>query len=54
MKVRDLIRNIEQDGWYQVSQEGSHRQYKRNLKPGKATVSGHPSDEVHPKALAAP
>jgi predicted RNA binding protein YcfA (HicA-like mRNA interferase family) len=52
MKVRDLIRNIEQDGRYQVSQESSHRQYKHNLKPGKVTVSGRPSDEIHPKTLS--
>jgi predicted RNA binding protein YcfA (HicA-like mRNA interferase family) len=52
MKVRDLIKKIEQDGWYQVSQEGSHRQYKHALKPGKVTVSGHPGEDIHPKTLS--
>jgi predicted RNA binding protein YcfA (HicA-like mRNA interferase family) len=28
MKVSEIIRLIEQDGWRLVSQEGSHRQYK--------------------------
>jgi predicted RNA binding protein YcfA (HicA-like mRNA interferase family) len=26
--------------------EGSHRQFVHPTKPGKATVNGHPSDEV--------
>jgi len=34
MKVREVIRLIEQDGWRQVSQEGSHRQFKHPAKPG--------------------
>jgi predicted RNA binding protein YcfA (HicA-like mRNA interferase family) len=46
MKVRDLIRVIEVDGWRQVSQEGSHRQYKHPVKPGRVTVAGHPSVDV--------
>ncbi|HEX6384430.1 MAG TPA: type II toxin-antitoxin system HicA family toxin [Anaerolineae bacterium] len=29
MKVRDIIKRLEQDGWYLISIEGSHRQYKR-------------------------
>jgi predicted RNA binding protein YcfA (HicA-like mRNA interferase family) len=51
MKVRDLIKKIEQDGWYQVSQEGSHRRYKHSVRGGKVTVSGHLADEIHPKTL---
>ena len=46
MKVRDLIKRIETDGWRQVSQEGSHRQYKHPAKPGRVTVPGHPGDDV--------
>ena len=26
VKVRDIIRTVEQDGWIQVRQKGSHRQ----------------------------
>jgi predicted RNA binding protein YcfA (HicA-like mRNA interferase family) len=51
MKVRDLIRLIEADGWYRVSTVGSHRQYKHSEKPGRVTVAGHPNDDVHPKTL---
>jgi predicted RNA binding protein YcfA (HicA-like mRNA interferase family) len=52
MKVRDLLRRIEEDGWTQVAQRGSHRQYKHPSKPGKVTVAGTPSDDVHPKTLS--
>jgi len=52
MKVRDVIKLIEADGWYQVKTVGSHRQYKHQSKAGRVTVSGHPSDDVHPKTLA--
>jgi len=31
---------LEADGWYFVEQEGSHRQYKHNVKKGKVTVPG--------------
>ncbi len=46
MKVRDVIRLVEQDGWYFVGQRGSHRQYRHPAKPGKVTVAGRPSDEM--------
>ena len=42
MKVRDIIKRIEADGWRQISQKGSHRQYKHPEKSGRATVPGHP------------
>jgi predicted RNA binding protein YcfA (HicA-like mRNA interferase family) len=52
MKVRDLLRRIEEDGWTQVAQRGSHRQFKHPSKPGKVTIAGAPSDDVHPKTLS--
>ncbi len=33
MKVRELIRVIERDGWYHVATRGSHRQFKHPHKP---------------------
>jgi predicted RNA binding protein YcfA (HicA-like mRNA interferase family) len=51
MKVRDVIKIIEADGWYQVSMEGDHRQYKHPIKRGRVTVAGHPSKEVPPGTL---
>jgi predicted RNA binding protein YcfA (HicA-like mRNA interferase family) len=51
MKVKDLIRLIEFDGWVQVRMRGSHRQYKHPRKSGTVTVSGKPSVEVPPGTL---
>jgi len=34
-----------------VEQKGSHRQFKHPAKPGRVTVAGYPSDDVHPKTL---
>jgi predicted RNA binding protein YcfA (HicA-like mRNA interferase family) len=51
MKVRDIIKQIEADGWYQVDTKGSHRQYKHAAKTGRVTIAGHPSDELAPGTL---
>ncbi|HEX9975250.1 MAG TPA: type II toxin-antitoxin system HicA family toxin [bacterium] len=41
MKVREVIKLIEQDGWYLVRTRGDHRQYKHPTKPGRVTISGN-------------
>jgi predicted RNA binding protein YcfA (HicA-like mRNA interferase family) len=46
MKVRDVIRRLIEDGWVQVTQKGSHRQFKHPTKRGKVTVPGKPSDDL--------
>lgn len=47
MKVKEIIKLIEADGWYLVRQKGSHKQYKHSFKKGLVTISGHKlSDEV--------
>ena len=51
-KVRDLIKQIEHDGWIQVAQRGSHRQFKHPSKPGKVTIAGAPSTMCIPKTLS--
>ncbi len=48
MKVREIIKQIEADGWRQVAQRGSHRQYKHPEKKGRVTVPGHPGDDLPP------
>jgi predicted RNA binding protein YcfA (HicA-like mRNA interferase family) len=48
-KVRDAIKQVEADGWYPVVQRGSHRQFKHPTKPGRVTIAGHESDDLHPK-----
>lgn len=39
MKVSEVIRLLEQDGWFEVRQKGSHRQYKHPVKTGVVTVA---------------
>ena len=51
MKIRDVIRLIEKDGWYLVATKGSHRQFKHPEKSGRVTIAGHPSDELAPGTL---
>ncbi len=52
MKVRAIIKLIEDDGWRQVRQTGSHRHYRHPTKPGTVTVAGKPSTDLHPKTQA--
>ena len=40
LKVREVLRILEDDGWYLVTTVGSHRQYKHPTKPGRVTVPG--------------
>ncbi|MGE5611303.1 MAG: type II toxin-antitoxin system HicA family toxin [Bacillota bacterium] len=47
MKVREVLRMLEADGWRMVAQRGSHRQYKHPSKAGRVTVAGHPNDNVN-------
>ncbi len=51
MKIRDIIRRIEGDGWRLHSTVGSHRQYKHPVKKGRVTIAGHPSKDIDPKTL---
>lgn len=51
MKVRDAIKLIEEDGWYHVVTEGSHRQYKHSSKTGRVTVPGKLGDDLAPGTL---
>ena len=51
VKVRDLLKLLRNDGWSLITTVGSHRQLKHPTKPGRVTLSGHPSDDIHPKTL---
>jgi len=51
MKVRDIVKLLEADGWYRVDTEGSHRQYKHATKLGRVTIAGHPNDDLAPGTL---
>jgi predicted RNA binding protein YcfA (HicA-like mRNA interferase family) len=51
VQVRDVIRLIENDGWFLIATRGSHRQYKHASKPGRVTIAGKPSDDMAPGTL---
>jgi predicted RNA binding protein YcfA (HicA-like mRNA interferase family) len=49
MKVRDVIKLIEADGWYRIKAKGGHRQYKHPVKRGRVTVPGQQSADLDKK-----
>ena len=51
MKVSEVIRLVESDGWQLVATRGSHRQYKHPQKLGQVTIAGKPSVDVPPGTL---
>jgi predicted RNA binding protein YcfA (HicA-like mRNA interferase family) len=46
LKVRDVIAELEKDGWQLVRTRGSHRQFRHPSKPGTVTVAGKMSIDV--------
>jgi hypothetical protein len=38
IKVREIIKLLEKDGWFLANTVGSHRQYEHPTKKGKVTV----------------
>jgi len=46
VKVRELIRVLEDDGWMLARTRGSHRQFHHPTKPGTVTVAGKPGVDV--------
>jgi predicted RNA binding protein YcfA (HicA-like mRNA interferase family) len=51
MKVRDVVRLLEADGWYLVRTRGSHHQFRHPTKPGLVTIPGTGGDDVAPGTL---
>jgi predicted RNA binding protein YcfA (HicA-like mRNA interferase family) len=49
MKVREVIRLIETDGWRQVRQTGSHKHYRHPSKPGLVTIPDHRNKDLGEK-----
>jgi len=41
MKTKEIIKLIENDGWYIVRQKGSHQQFKHPIKKGLVTIPVH-------------
>ncbi|NEZ02541.1 type II toxin-antitoxin system HicA family toxin [Wenzhouxiangella sp. XN201] len=51
MKVKELTKLLEEDGWYQARQRGSHRQFRHPVKLGTVTVAGKPNVDLPPGTL---
>ena len=51
MKVREVLRLMADDGWFEVARRGSHRQLKHSTKSGRVTVPGKLSDDLAPGTL---
>lgn len=47
MKVRDVLRVLNEDGWFLVRTRGSHRIFKHANKPGIVVLS----DDIAPGTL---
>ena len=46
MKCSDLLRILKKDGWYPISQKGSHVKLKHDTKPGTIIFPNHGSQEL--------
>jgi predicted RNA binding protein YcfA (HicA-like mRNA interferase family) len=46
MKCSELFKILKQDGWYPISQKGSHVKLKHDSKPGILIFPNHGSQEI--------
>ncbi len=46
MKCSELLRMLKRDGWYVVSQKGSHMKFRHPVKPGMIVFPNHGSQEI--------
>ncbi|MEO8586347.1 MAG: type II toxin-antitoxin system HicA family toxin [Acidobacteriota bacterium] len=51
MKVREVEKLLETDGWQHVRTKGSHRQFKHEVKKGLVTLAGQPGQDLAPGTL---
>jgi predicted RNA binding protein YcfA (HicA-like mRNA interferase family) len=45
MNSGDVIRRLQDDGWYEAGQKGSHKQFRHPVKKGRVTVP-HPKRDI--------
>lgn len=50
MNSKEIIKVLENDGWFKCHQKGSHCQFKHNVKNGRVTVP-HPKKDLPIKTL---
>jgi predicted RNA binding protein YcfA (HicA-like mRNA interferase family) len=46
MNARQVISKLEAEGWYEIGQKGSHKQFRHPMRLGKVTVPVHGSRDV--------
>ncbi|MEN8194810.1 MAG: type II toxin-antitoxin system HicA family toxin [Bacteroidota bacterium] len=46
MKCSELYKILTKDGWYPISQKGSHVKMRHNRKPGTVIFPNHGSQEI--------
>jgi predicted RNA binding protein YcfA (HicA-like mRNA interferase family) len=51
VKVRDVIKLLEKNGWHLVRTKGSHREFQYSVKAGTVTVAGKAGVDVPIGAL---
>ncbi|MEW6128700.1 MAG: type II toxin-antitoxin system HicA family toxin [Acidobacteriota bacterium] len=51
MKVREVVKLLEADGWYLARTKGSHHQFKHPTKAGVVTIPGNKNDDIAPGTL---
>ncbi|AJA42786.1 toxin (endogenous virus) [Clostridium phage phiCTC2B] len=44
MNSKEIIKIITKDGWFEVRQRGSHKQFKHQIKQGTVTIPYHNKD----------
>jgi len=52
VKVREVIKQLKDDGWVEVRQESSHRTFRKDGVKENVAVSGLDRDEVLPGQLS--
>jgi predicted RNA binding protein YcfA (HicA-like mRNA interferase family) len=52
LKVREVIAELESEGWYLQRQVRSHRQFRHTTKPGTVTLAGNLGNDVKLGTLA--
>jgi Predicted periplasmic or secreted lipoprotein len=50
-KVKEVIIQLEKDGWILMYWRGDHRQFKHPTKTGKVTVRGKPNETLTQELL---
>ena len=46
MKAREIIKRLEQDGWFLKRSKGSHHIFRHTVKPGIVVVAQHGAKDI--------